>query len=163
MTMDSIEKFAHEIKDAAAQGPAALSACWVPHAAASVVLSHLPPAPTDGPVSHEILEVIQRFEAETFLDEMPDLATHDVDVTVDRNVIRLSFTLTGTRASGDRVNVPLRVAFTVADDLVVEVESDHSEPEKMAPLFEMMTARGLPPEIAAAFAPAEDTTTDASA
>jgi hypothetical protein len=163
MAMDSIERFADEIKDAAAQGPAALSACWVPRAAASVLLTHVPPAPTDGPVSHEILEVIQRFEAETFLTEMPDLGSDDVDVTVDRNVIRLSFTLTGTRANGDHVNVPMRVAFTVADDLVVEVESDHSEPEKMAPLFEMMTARGLPAEIAAAFAPADDTTTDPTA
>jgi hypothetical protein len=161
--MDSIEEFAHGIRDAAGQGPAALSAFWVPHAAPSVMLAHIPPAATDGPVGHDILELIQRFEAETFLAEMPDLRTDDVEVTVDRDVIRLSFTLTGTRANGDRVNVPLRVAFTVADHLVVQVESDHSEPEKMAPLFEMMTARGLPAEIAAAFAPADDATTDATA
>jgi ketosteroid isomerase-like protein len=115
---------ARRLEAAFAEGPAAAQKVLHPMYAAEVVLRHHPDeAPGDGVREGVELAAFQAAEAEALADAFEDYRQDDVRAEAEGDRIAVRFTMRGTMAGGDRLEVPVRLVYSFDDGRVVAMDA----------------------------------------
>ena len=93
-----------------------------------VELHHHPAAPSDGPMPREVLAAMM---GNPPTGNLTDAKRTTESVEIDGNGVAVTTVLTGALASGERIRVPNRSVYTVADGLITRIDS-YYEPKAMA-------------------------------
>ena len=118
--------------------------------AENVELQHVPARPADGPIAGSFLAEVSRREVEALPRALHDAVHDEAEITVEGDAIRVRGRTSGTLPDGTTIDVRTNTLLTIADGLIVALQSDMDSPSTEA--WQKVLAVGgfeVPPRTAA--------------